>query len=197
MLPNRPCPCKEKDTQNIEVVQKKVDDGNNFQKPETEKEKDVLPDGSQDGAKGQSLTEPNFLEQMQTLINSGATEEESLDRIKRLKSILDLMENKHQGYAPMEVNKRLAVNIPKQQEESVPKENIEWDINKSNDYVVIPAISNMVVEVKGSEPTPKTLPEVQNPMENVDELEKPAACSNPSDMQKEMDMILQSVIYEP
>ena len=71
------------------------------------------------------MTEPNFLEQMQTLINSGATEEESLDRIKRLKSILDLMENKHQGYAPMEVNKSLVVNIPKQQEESVPKENIE------------------------------------------------------------------------
>ena len=41
------------------------------------------------GAKGQSLTEPNFLEQMQTLINSGATGEESLDRIKRLKSILE------------------------------------------------------------------------------------------------------------
>ena len=52
-------------------------------------------------------------------------------------------------------------------------------------------------EVKGNEPTPKTLPEVQNPMENVDELKKPAACSNPSDMQKEMDMVLQSVIYEP
>ena len=55
----------------------------------------------------------------------GATEEESLDRIKRLKSILDLMENKDQGYAPKEVNKSLAVNIPKQHEESVPKENIE------------------------------------------------------------------------
>ena len=65
---------------------------------------------------------------------------------------------------------------------------------------MIPAVSNMVdqaVEVKGNEPTPKTLPEVQNPMENVDELKKPAACSNPSDMQKEMDMVLQSVIYEP
>ena len=43
----------------------------------------------------------------------------------------------------------------------------------------------------------KTLPEVQNPMENVDELKKPAACSNPSDTQKEMDMVLQSVINEP
>ena len=35
------------------------------------------------------------------------------------------MEHKHQGYAPMDINKSLAVNIPKQQEESVPKENIE------------------------------------------------------------------------
>ena len=95
------------------------------------------------------------------------------------------MENKHQGYAPMEVNKSLTINIPKQQEENVPKENIEWDINKSNDNVVIPAVSNMVdqaVEVKGNEPTPKTLPEVQNPMKNVDEPKKPAACSNLSDM---------------
>ena len=56
---------------------------------------------------------------------------------------------------------------------------------------------DQAVEVKGNEPTPKTLPEVQNPMENVDELKKPVACSNPSDMQKEMDMVLQSVIYEP
>ena len=184
---------KEKDMQNIEVVQKKVDDGNNSQKPDTEKEMDILPDGSQDGAKGQSLTEPNFLMQMQTLINTGATEEESLDRIKKLKSILDLMENKHQGKAPVQVNKSLVVNIPKQQEESIPKENIEPDINKSNDNVVIYAGSNMVdqaVEVKGNEHTPKTLPEVQNPMENVDELTKPAGCSNPSDTQKEMDMVL-------
>ena len=135
---------KEKYTQNIEVVQDKVDDGNNLQKPEIEKDKDILPDHSEDGAQGQSLTEPNFLLQMQSLISSGATEEESIDRIKKLKTILDIMESKHQGCPPVQVNKNLAVNILKKQEETVPKENIEPDISQSKDDVVIPEDSKMV-----------------------------------------------------
>ena len=146
------------------------------------------------------MTEPNFLMQMQSLISSGATKEESLDRIKKLKTILDIMESKHQGCAPVQVNKNLVVNILKKQEETVPKENIEKDINHSKDDVVILEGSKMVdqgVEVKGNEPNPKTLPEVQKSMENVDELTKVAGCSNPSDMQIEMDMVLQSVIKTP
>ena len=37
---------------------------------------------------------------MQTLIDQGATEEESLERIQKLKQILDLMESKHKLYQP-------------------------------------------------------------------------------------------------
>ena len=48
----------------------------------------------------QSLTEPNYLLQMQTLIDQGASEDESLERIQKLKDILDIMENKHKPYQP-------------------------------------------------------------------------------------------------
>ena len=48
----------------------------------------------------QSLTEPNYLLQMQTLIDQGASEEESLERIQKLKDILHIMENKHKPYEP-------------------------------------------------------------------------------------------------
>ena len=37
---------------------------------------------------------------MQTLIDQGATEEESLERIQKLKQILDIMESKHKLYQP-------------------------------------------------------------------------------------------------
>ena len=42
---------------------------------------------------------------MQTLLDSGATEEQSLGRIQKLKVILDILEDKHKSYQLVPVQK--------------------------------------------------------------------------------------------
>ena len=82
-----------KKTEDLDYLEKKPE--------EEEKQEDKTLDqagGSQDGVNVQSFTEPNYLLWMQILIDQDATEEESLERIQKLKNILELIENKHKPY---------------------------------------------------------------------------------------------------
>ena len=74
----------------------------------------------------QSLTEPNYLLQMQTLIDQGATEKESLERIQKLKQILDLMESKHKPYQPNPTATKTDVT----EEENKTKEELDKTENR-------------------------------------------------------------------
>ena len=89
-------------TEDLDYLEKKPE--------EEEKQEDKTLDqagGSQDDVNVQSFTEPNYLSWMQTLIDEDATEEESLERIQKLKNILELIENKHKPYTPQPKAKKL------------------------------------------------------------------------------------------
>ena len=87
-------PLTEQSTEDLDKLAKGQEKG----EQEAEKHLDKAS-GSQE-VEVQSLTEPNYLLKMQTLIDQGATEEESLERIQKLKEILYIMENKHMPYEP-------------------------------------------------------------------------------------------------
>ena len=79
----------------------------------------------------QSLTEPNYLLQMQTLIDQGASEEESLERIQKLKDILHIMENKHKPYQPNPTAKKSESSV-KDNKTELDNDNIEQKEKKKN-----------------------------------------------------------------
>ena len=101
------------------------------EKGEQEAEKHLDKASGSQEVEVQSLTEPNYLLQMQTLIDQGATEEESLERIQKLKEILYIMENKHKPYEP-NLN---ATKTDLTEEEKKTKEELDKTENKLCDNI--------------------------------------------------------------
>ena len=102
---------------------------------EEEKQEDKTLDqagSSQDDVNVQPYTEPNYLLQMQTLIDQDATEEESLERIQKLKNILELIENKHKLYTPHSKAKKTDDIVPAAKDESKVEKDKEIETKKNN-----------------------------------------------------------------
>ena len=85
---------KNKNTEDLDKLAKTQ------QNTEEKEEKQLDQAGVSQEVQVQSLTKPNYLLQMQTLIDQSASEEEFLERIQKLKDILHIMENKHKPYQP-------------------------------------------------------------------------------------------------
>ena len=111
------------------------------QNTEEKEEKQLDQAGVSQEVQVQSLTEPNHLLQMQTLIDQGASVEESLERIQKLKDILHIMENKHKPYQPNPTAKKCEGYV-KDNKTELDNDNIEQKekekeqvLNKENELI--------------------------------------------------------------
>ena len=150
------------------------------QNTEEKEEKQLDQAGVSQEVQVQSLTEPNYLLQMQTLIDQGASEEESLERIQKLKDILHIMENKHKPYQPNPTAKKSEGSV-KDNKTEPDNDNIEQK-EKEKEQV----LNKENKEITPKDKTPDKDLNVQSTTKPPDTIppQQPTQPS-PSDMQKD------------